>query len=101
VVGGAQSLWGATLGGTVLGALSSFLSNAVNGATVAGIHFSLPKGLSTIVFAVLFVGVLMLAPRGLARGREFLAVLLRERSSAPSLDIVRRGWRADETAGGG
>jgi len=82
VVGGAQSLWGATLGGTVLGALSSFLSNAVNGVTVAGVHFSLPKGLSTIVFAVLFVGALMLAPRGLARGREFLAVLLRERSPA-------------------
>ena len=79
VVGGAQSLWGATLGGTILGVLSSFLSNAESGTTLLGLHFTLPNGLSTIIFAILFVGALMLAPNGLARGREFLAVTLRDR----------------------
>ena len=79
VVGGSQSLWGATLGGIVLGILSSFLTNAVNGTTVFGFSFTLPNGLNTIIFAVLFVGALMLFPRGLARNREFLAKWLGER----------------------
>jgi len=79
VVGGAQSLWGATLGGTLLGTLYAFLTNATSGVTVFGLHFTLPNGLSTIIFAVLLVGALMLAPRGLSRGREFLAVTLRDR----------------------
>jgi len=79
VVGGSQSLWGATLGGIVLGILSSFLTNAENGTTVFGFSFTLPNGLNSIIFAVLFVGALMLFPRGLARNREFLAKWLGER----------------------
>lgn len=84
VVGGSQSLWGATLGGTLLGVLFSFLSNAENGTTVFGLSFTLPNGLNTIIFAVLFVGALMLAPRGLTRNREFLAGVLRERPMSAS-----------------
>lgn len=79
VVGGSQSLWGATVGGVLLGILSSFLANAENGTTVFGFSFTLPNGLNTIVFAVLFVGALMLFPRGLTRNREFLAKALGER----------------------
>ena len=79
VVGGSQSLWGASVGGVLLGVLFSFLSNAVNGTTVLGFSFTLPNGLNTIIFAILFVGALMLAPRGLTRSREFLAVALGER----------------------
>jgi branched-chain amino acid transport system permease protein len=79
VVGGSQSLWGATLGGIVLGILSSFLGNAVNGTTVFGLSFTLPNGLNTIIFAILFVGALMLFPSGLTRNREFLAKWLGER----------------------
>ncbi len=79
VVGGSQSLWGATLGGVVLGVLSSFLTNAVNGTTVFGFSFTLPNGLNSIIFAVLFVGALMLFPRGLARNREFLEKWLGDR----------------------
>ncbi len=81
VVGGSQSLWGATLGGIVLGILSSFLTNAENGTTVFGLSFTLPNGLNSIIFAVLFVGALMLFPRGLTRNREFLAKWLGERPS--------------------
>lgn len=88
VVGGSQSLWGATLGGTLLGVLFSFLSNAENGTTVFGISFTLPNGLNTIIFAALFVGALMLAPRGLARNREFLAGTLRERVPAASSRVM-------------
>ncbi|MDA8316910.1 MAG: branched-chain amino acid ABC transporter permease [Actinomycetota bacterium] len=83
VVGGSQSLWGATLGGVVLGILSSFLTNAVNGTTVFGFSFTLPNGLNTIIFAALFVGALMLFPRGLARNREFLEKWLGERPPRP------------------
>jgi|GEM_PF-210215 len=81
VVGGSQSLWGATLGGVLLGILSSFLSNAENGTTLFGFTFTLPNGLSSIIFAILFVGALMLFPRGLTRNREFLAKMLGERSA--------------------
>jgi len=84
VVGGAQSLWGATLGGTVLGTVFAFLTNAESGTTVAGLHFSLPNGLSTIIFAALLVVALMVAPTGLARGRELFAVALRDRASLPA-----------------
>ncbi len=94
VVGGSQSLWGATMGGTLLGVLYSFLSNAVSGTTVFGLSFTLPNGLNTIIFAVLFVGALMLAPRGLTRNREFLAVALGERAPHP------RGPVAIALAGG-
>ena len=86
VVGGSQSLWGATLGGIVLGILSSFLTNAENGTTVFGFSFTLPNGLSSIIFAVLFVGALMVFPRGLARNREFLAKWLGERPPRPGIE---------------
>jgi branched-chain amino acid transport system permease protein len=91
VVGGAQSLFGATLGGTLLGTLSSFLDNAENGTSIAGLHFTLPNGLSTIIFAILLVGALMLAPSGLSRGREFPAALLPDR-------FARSGRRAGSHA---
>jgi len=95
VVGGSQSLWGATLGGILLGILSSFLSNAESGTKVFGLSFTLPNGLSSIIFAVLFVGALMLFPRGLARNREFLAKALGERPDglgvARSSTVARGG----------
>jgi branched-chain amino acid transport system permease protein len=87
VVGGSQSLWGATLGGILLGILSSFLSNAENGTSVFGLSFTLPNGLSSIIFAILFVGALMLFPRGLTRNREFLAKALGERSDKHRLGV--------------
>lgn len=83
VVGGSQSLWGATVGGILLGILSSFLTNAENGTTVFGLSFTLPSGSSSIIFAILFVGALMLFPQGLTRNREFLAKTLGERPAAP------------------
>jgi branched-chain amino acid transport system permease protein len=103
VVGGSQSLWGATLGGVLLGILSSFLSNAENGTTVFGLSFTLPNGLSSIIFAVLFVGALMLFPRGLARNREFLAGVLRERPPSVGLAVggAAPGGAAAGTAAGG
>jgi branched-chain amino acid transport system permease protein len=91
VVGGSQSLWGATLGGIVLGILSSFLTNAENGTTVFGLSFTLPNGLNTIIFAILFVGALMLFPRGLTRNREFLGKWLGERPSRSGTALGGRG----------
>jgi branched-chain amino acid transport system permease protein len=92
VVGGSQSLWGATLGGITLGILSSFLTNAENGTTLFGLSFTLPNGLNTIIFAILFVGALMLFPRGLTRNREFLAKWLGEHPERPG---AARGGRGE------
>lgn len=83
VVGGAQSLWGAALGGTVLGAVDAFLANAENGVAIGSAHLTLPNGLSTVIFGALMVVALMLAPGGIARGREFLAVALARRPASP------------------
>lgn len=91
VVGGSQSLWGATLGGILLGVLSSFLSNAQNGTTVFGLSFTLPNGLSSIIFAILFVGALMLFPRGFTRNREFLAKALGERPGRHKVEAASTG----------
>ncbi|MGH9293081.1 MAG: branched-chain amino acid ABC transporter permease [Acidimicrobiales bacterium] len=101
VVGGAQSLWGATLGGTLLGVLYAFLVNAESGTTVLGLHFTLPNGLSTILFGLLLAGALILAPSGLARGREFLAVTLRERTPvAPRTPADEGALEPQKTAPG-
>lgn len=79
VVGGAQSLWGATLGGIVLGTVSSFLSNAESGVALGSLHLTLPNGLSMIIFGALLVVALMVAPGGVARGRELFEVALADR----------------------
>lgn len=102
VVGGSQSLWGATLGGVLLGILSSFLTNAENGTTVFGLSFTLPNGLSSIIFAILFVGALMLFPRGLTRNREFLAKALGERPAGAGVVLGGgKGPGGGSVAGGG
>jgi branched-chain amino acid transport system permease protein len=102
VVGGSQSLWGAILGGVLLGILSSFLSNAENGTTLFGLSFTLPNGLSSIIFAILFVGALMLFPRGLTRNREFLAKALAERSHETRIPVAdTRGKGTDVPEPGG
>ncbi len=101
VVGGSQSLWGATLGGILLGILSSFLTNAENGTTVLGLSFTLPNGLSSIIFAILFVGALMLFPRGLTRNREFLAKALGERPDGAGVVLGGGGGPGDGSVAGG
>ncbi len=100
VVGGSQSLWGATLGGILLGILSSFLTNAENGTTVFGLSFTLPNGLSSIIFAILFVGALMLFPRGLTRNREFLAKALGERPARVGVVLGSGGKPGDGSVTG-
>jgi len=84
VVGGSQSLWGAVLGGTVLGSIDAFLANAENGVAIGPLHLTLPSGLSTVIFGVLMVVVLIVAPKGIARGREFLEGTLRRRTPMSS-----------------
>ncbi len=72
VIGGVGSLWGATVGGTVLGVIDTVLSNAESGISFGSLHVTLPNGSSTVIFGALMVAVLILAPKGITRGREFL-----------------------------
>ena len=95
VVGGVGSLWGATIGGIGLGALSAFLSNAENGVEIGSLHLTLPNGLDTVIFGALMAGTLIVAPGGVARGREFLAGMLspsrRTRPRAPAQPVAETG----------
>ncbi|MBV8995253.1 MAG: branched-chain amino acid ABC transporter permease [Pseudonocardiales bacterium] len=76
VIGGVGSLWGATVGGTILGIIDAVLSNAETGISVGPLHVTLPNGSSTVIFGALMVAVLILAPKGITRGREFLQLTI-------------------------
>ncbi len=84
VVGGVGSLWGAAIGGIGLGALAAFLSNAENGVAIGSLHITLPNGLDTVIFGALMAGTLIVAPGGVARGREFLVGTVARRGRARS-----------------
>lgn len=79
VVGGTGSLWGAVLGGIVLGVLESFLSNAENGVAIGSLHVTLPNGLSVVIVGVIMVVVLIFAPKGISGSHEFLERFLSEK----------------------
>jgi branched-chain amino acid transport system permease protein len=71
VVGGAASLWGATLGAIGVSLLNSFLSNAENGVGVVFFHLTLPSGASNLILGLVMAAVLLFRPRGITGGREF------------------------------
>jgi branched-chain amino acid transport system permease protein len=70
VVGGATSLWGATLGAVVVSGLDSFLSQAESGVHV-GVRLDLPQGSTLVVLGAAMALVLILRPSGISGGREF------------------------------
>jgi branched-chain amino acid transport system permease protein len=76
VVGGATSLWGATLGALVVSGLDSFLSQAESGVHV-GFRLDLPQGSTLVVLGAAMALVLILRPSGISGGREFRLPRLR------------------------
>ncbi|HEY1478813.1 MAG TPA: branched-chain amino acid ABC transporter permease [Gaiellales bacterium] len=70
VVGGATSLWGATLGALVVSGLDSFLSQAESGVNV-GFKLDIPQGSTLVVLGAAMALMLILRPSGISGGREF------------------------------
>jgi branched-chain amino acid transport system permease protein len=70
VVGGATSLWGATVGALAVSGLDSFLSQAESGVHV-GFRLDLPQGSTLVVLGAAMALVLILRPSGITGGREF------------------------------
>jgi len=106
VIGGVGSLWGATVGGVVLGVVDAVLSNAETGISLGSLHMSLPEGSSTVIFGALMVTVLILAPKGISRGREFLSgtIMRVGRGQVPMRDVSATSEafaKRDEPVGGG
>ena len=70
VVGGATSLWGATVGALLVSGLDSFLSQAEAGVDV-GFRLDIPQGSTLVVLGAAMALVLILRPSGITGGREF------------------------------
>lgn len=70
VIGGLQSLWGAVVGGLVIGLLNSVLFEGEKGLPLFGWKPKLPTGSGDIVLAALMIVVLLLRPRGITGNRE-------------------------------
>jgi branched-chain amino acid transport system permease protein len=92
VIGGAGSLWGATVGAIVVSLLDSWLAAAENTVHVVFFTVTLPNGSSDLILGILMAAMLLFRPRGLTGGREFsLAFVSRLRSV--------RGARSGREAG--
>jgi branched-chain amino acid transport system permease protein len=89
VVGGATSLWGATLGALIVSGLDSFLSQAEAGVHV-GFTLDLPQGSTLVVLGAAMALVLILRPSGITGGREFALPGLR-RAPAPAAAVTTEG----------
>lgn len=70
VVGGSNSLWGATVGGAVISILNVYLQKAEAGANLGPIHLNFPNGMTLLIIGVVMTAILVLRPQGLTGGRE-------------------------------
>jgi branched-chain amino acid transport system permease protein len=89
VVGGATSLWGATLGALAVSGLDSFLSQAESGVDV-GFRLDIPQGSTLVVLGIAMAIVLILRPSGITGGREFALPFL-DRRVPPSPPMITEG----------
>jgi branched-chain amino acid transport system permease protein len=90
VVGGATSLWGATLGALLVSGLDSFLSQAEAGVNV-GFKLDIPQGSTLVVLGTAMALVLILRPAGLTGGREFAVPRLRPRTADEATPSTMEG----------
>jgi branched-chain amino acid transport system permease protein len=71
VIGGAGSLWGATLGALGISLLNSWLSAAENTVHVVFFSLTLPNGASDLILGVIMAAMLLFRPQGVTGGAEF------------------------------
>jgi branched-chain amino acid transport system permease protein len=71
VIGGMNSLWGATVGALLISFLDTYLGRAEDGLDLGVGEVTLPDGSSFVVLGVLMVLILVLRPSGITGGREF------------------------------
>jgi branched-chain amino acid transport system permease protein len=90
VVGGATSLWGATLGALLVSGLDSFLSQAEAGINV-GFRLDIPQGSTLVVLGTAMAIVLILRPSGITGGREFAIPRARPRSTSGAAPPITEG----------
>jgi ABC-type branched-subunit amino acid transport system permease subunit len=83
VVGGSNSLWGATVGGALISILNVYLQKAEAGASLGPLHLNFPNGMTLLIIGVVMTAILVLRPQGLTGGREL------------TLWLPRRGRRAE------
>lgn len=79
VVGGSNSLWGATVGGAVISILNIYLQKAEQGTSLGPIHLNFPNSMSLLIIGTLMTAILVLRPQGLTGGREITLGLPRFR----------------------
>jgi branched-chain amino acid transport system permease protein len=79
VVGGSNSLWGATVGGALISILNIYLQKAETGASVGPLHLNFPNGMTLLIIGVVMTAILVLRPQGLTGGREITLGLPRRR----------------------
>jgi branched-chain amino acid transport system permease protein len=83
VIGGMNSLWGATVGALLISFLDTYLGRAEDGLDVGVGQVTLPDGSSFVVLGVLMVAILVVRPSGLTGGREFGLPRFRRTPPAP------------------
>jgi branched-chain amino acid transport system permease protein len=71
VVGGAGSLWGATVGAVLISLLDSYLLQSENGLHLGFFKLTLPNGATDGILGLIMLVVLIVRPRGLTGGREW------------------------------
>ncbi len=79
VVGGSNSLWGATVGGALISILNIYLQKAEQGASIGPLHLNFPNGMTLLIIGVVMTAILVLRPQGLTGGRELTLRLPRRR----------------------
>lgn len=87
VVGGSNSLWGATVGGALISILNVYLQKAEQGASLGPLHLNFPDGMTLLIIGVVMTAILVLRPQGLTGGRELtLGRLRRSRRKQPDAE---------------
>jgi branched-chain amino acid transport system permease protein len=76
VIGGAGSLWGATLGALGISLLNSWLSAAENTVHVVFFSLTLPNGASDLILGIIMAAMLLFRPQGVTGGAEFSLAFL-------------------------
>ncbi|MHB1835693.1 MAG: branched-chain amino acid ABC transporter permease, partial [Solirubrobacteraceae bacterium] len=102
VIGGSNSLWGATVGALAISLLDSWLNTAENTVHVVFFTVTLPNGSSDVILGVIMTLMILFRPSGLTGGSEFsVAGAARFGRRLASLGRGTRGAGPASAAGSG